>query len=72
MGNKKICEAEFNDKPLTKAQIGSILALDNNGIAVGTGRGELIIKTLQLEGGKRLKAEEFLRGHKLRVGDKLR
>lgn len=66
----KIWKSEWNDKEIEKKEPGSILKLDNNGIAVGTGLGELIIKELQLEGGKRLKADEFLRGHKLKVGEK--
>lgn len=68
----KIWKSAFNENSVEKAKKGSILRLNDNGIVVGTGRGELIIKELQLEGGKRLKAEEFLRGHKLKVGDKLK
>lgn len=41
------------------------------GIVVSTGKGCLLITELQLEGKKRMRAVEFLRGHSLRVGEKL-
>ncbi|MEE8359985.1 MAG: methionyl-tRNA formyltransferase [Candidatus Omnitrophota bacterium] len=66
----KIWKAESKATPQSKPDIGKILRLDD-GIVVGTGKGELSVKTLQLEGGKRLDAASFLNGHKLRIGDKL-
>ncbi|ACX51998.1 methionyl-tRNA formyltransferase [Ammonifex degensii KC4] len=42
---------------------GEVLALDPEGIVVRAGRGALLVLELQLAGGKRLKASEFLRGH---------
>jgi len=41
------------------------------GIVVSTAKGCLLITELQLEGKKRMEAVEFLRGHNLRVGQKL-
>lgn len=66
----KIWKSAFNEAPIKDRQIGTVLRLGNDGIAVGTGKGELKIQVLQLEGGKRLNADEFLRGHKLKVGDR--
>ena len=66
----KIWKANANTTPLSKTDIGKILRLDD-GIVVGTGKGELSINTLQLEGGKKLDAASFLNGHRLRIGDKL-
>jgi len=41
------------------------------GIVVSTGKGCLLITELQLEGKKKMGAVEFLRGHDLKVGQKL-
>ena len=41
------------------------------GMVVSTGKGCLLITELQLEGKKRMRAVEFLRGHKVKVGQKL-
>jgi len=53
-----------------KRQPGEIFLTDANDLAFQTGDGSLIIKTLQLEGGKGkiLSAQDFLRGHKDTVG----
>jgi methionyl-tRNA formyltransferase len=58
----KILEAENNILAINKYKIGEIFLVDKK-LAVQTGDGALIIKKLQLEGGKPLSAEEFLRGH---------
>jgi methionyl-tRNA formyltransferase len=49
---------------------GEIIALAR-GIEVASGTGSLIIEELQLEGGKRIGVEEFARGHRLTVGERL-
>ena len=41
---------------------GEIVALYKNGIGVKVSNGEIIIKTLQLEGKRKMSAEEFLNG----------
>ncbi|KKT24746.1 MAG: Methionyl-tRNA formyltransferase [Parcubacteria group bacterium GW2011_GWA2_43_9b] len=51
-----------------KRQPGKIFLTNANDLAIQTGDGSLIIKTLQLEGGKILSAQDFLRGHKDTVG----
>ncbi len=53
------------------APAGTLLATDRNGIIVAAGEGTLVIQELQVEGGRRMNAEEFLRGHRLAVGAKL-
>lgn len=50
---------------------GTIVAADAQGIAVSCGSGLLLLQEVQMEGGKRLPAAEFLRGHPLHVGDLL-
>jgi methionyl-tRNA formyltransferase len=59
----KIWKAEFQDQKEQK-QIGEIF-LQNNKLAVQTGKGFLIIKELQLEGKKRTKSEDFLKGNNI-------
>ena len=54
------------------AAAGSVLAAGKPGIAVMTGDGVLLLKEIQLEGKKRMTAEEFLRGHKILPGTVLR
>ncbi len=50
---------------------GEILQADRSGLLVACGRDALRIQTLQLEGGRRLTAEQFLAGHHLKPGQKL-
>ncbi len=50
---------------------GEIFKIDSEGIWVGTGKGSLTIQELQLEGSRRMNAQDFLRGHPLSVGMKL-
>ena len=52
------------------APAGTILACDA-GIVVATGDGALALTDVQLEGGRRMTANEFLRGHRLEVGERL-
>lgn len=47
---------------------GLIFLTDDNNIAIQTDNGALIIKNLQLEGGKPLNASDFLLGHKNIIG----
>ncbi|MBU0895120.1 MAG: methionyl-tRNA formyltransferase [Candidatus Omnitrophica bacterium] len=56
----------------SEAKPGEVLdIIKNMGIVVNTGSGAIVIKYLQLEGGKILDTDSFLRGHKLGVGDRL-
>jgi methionyl-tRNA formyltransferase len=50
---------------------GTILAADASGILVSCGEGSLRLQEVQMEGGKRLSAADFLRGHPLEAGDRL-
>ena len=65
----KIWMAETaNDVPFSKKQAGEVVSLEN-GIVVACGEGHLKITELQMPGGKRLTASQFLQGHALQVGD---
>jgi methionyl-tRNA formyltransferase len=50
---------------------GTILAANDDGIVVAAGEGAVRLLEVQAEGGRRLSAGEFLRGHRLRPGDRL-
>lgn len=50
---------------------GQILAVGADGITIAAGADSLTLKTIQLEGRKRLPAGDFLRGHPLKVGDSM-
>jgi methionyl-tRNA formyltransferase len=49
---------------------GEIISLDR-GIEVSSGTGSIFIEELQIEGGKRIRCDEFCRGHRLIVGERL-
>lgn len=50
---------------------GHLLTPDKDGIIVACGEGALKILELQLEGGRRMTAPDFLLGHPLKPGDRL-
>jgi methionyl-tRNA formyltransferase len=50
---------------------GTIVSANTDGIVVSCGRGLLNLTEVQIEGGKRLSAADFLRGHPLQGGDVL-
>lgn len=47
---------------------GQVLAAGRDGITVGAGQGLLLIKELQLQGGRRMSAADFVRGNPLPAG----
>ena len=47
---------------------GEIMGVSKDGVVVATGMGNLIIQELQLEGKKRINAEEFETGNKIMIG----
>ncbi len=50
---------------------GKILDVCKKGIIVATGAGNIVIEQLQIEGKRSMKAEEFIAGHKVFIGDML-
>jgi len=53
----------------TQAQPGTVVSAGKQGIEVACGDGKtLIITQLQAEGGKRMAAADYLRGHPVQVG----
>lgn len=58
----KIYECEIGDNVFSNRFDGEIVAIYKDGIGVKVSNGEIIIKTLQLEGKRKMSAEEFLNG----------
>lgn len=50
---------------------GQVLEAPKGGLVIGTGDGALAVTELQLEGKRRMSAEEFLRGYSLPAGTRL-
>ncbi len=50
---------------------GTVLSADRDGIGVRTGDGVLVIRRLQVEGGKPLSAQAFINGYRLTAGERL-
>jgi methionyl-tRNA formyltransferase len=62
----KIWKAKPVSAPIDETiKPGTVLEADKTGIPVKTGQGALKIEELQLEGSRRMTAEQFLAGHKL-------
>ena len=47
---------------------GTVVAANDHGVLVAAGEGGILLKELQIAGGKRLTAAEFLRGHPIAPG----
>jgi len=67
--NGEVCRIWMATAVEGNAQPGQIASLDG-AIVVGCGQGLLCIEELQLPGGKRLKARDFLAGRALSIGDR--
>ena len=55
-------EAEVSAETNTHSEPGVVLDCDDNGIVVSTGKGNLLIKTIQLEGKKAISGGDFGKG----------
>jgi methionyl-tRNA formyltransferase len=64
----KIWDAETGEDNDKNAKPGQFIKLDEF-IHVKCGEGVLVIKELQMPGGKRLKSKEFILGHRPILGD---
>ncbi len=50
---------------------GEIIEVKKEGILVGTGKGNIMLKEIQFDSGKRLKVEQYLAGHSIDKGELL-
>jgi methionyl-tRNA formyltransferase len=60
----------FGCKPLsvpTQARPGTVIAVEEGGVQVASGKGVVLIKSLQLEGRRSLPVADFIRGYSLQV-----
>ena len=58
-------------QPMASTNVpGQVIAVGADGILVQTGEGGLLVTELQRPGGKRLPADEYLRGHRIEVGQR--
>lgn len=64
----KIWETEVRD---SRGKSGEILKANKEQLLIACGKGSLLIKSLQLEGKRRMVVSEFLRGHPLKESYKL-
>jgi methionyl-tRNA formyltransferase len=53
-----------------QGKAGTVIRTSRRGILLGCGTGALLLREIQLEGKKRLFAEEFLRGFRIAAGDR--
>lgn len=69
----KIFKARVTDTSGCRLPVvpGKILEVSREGIAVAAGKGCIFIEELQIEGKRRMKAEEFIAGHKIQAGEQL-
>lgn len=66
----KVHKAEIIRLPDSEdRQSAEVIEVSKEGIFVATGDGGLLIKELQIEGKRRMKAEEFIAGHKILPGE---
>ena len=66
----KIWEADVV-KNRAAGEPGSVAAVTKTDITVNAGEGQLLLKSIQLEGKKRMAVKDFLLGYKVENGEKL-
>jgi len=66
----KIHRADYDDTRKTSSP-GEVVEINAEGLHISCSQGALLIKELQLEGGKRLATETFLKGHPMSLGERL-
>ena len=66
----KLFETDLQSGADSRHPSGSILKADDSGILVQCGTGRLLVHELQLEGKKRMRVSEFLRGNTIKTGDR--
>lgn len=64
----KIWQTMVPDAKSYDAEPGTVLEANSSGILIQTGQGQILIKELQLQGGKRMDTAQFLRGKNVQVG----
>lgn len=65
--NMKIYEAEILNED-SKHSPGYIIDVCNDGVKVACGRGNLLLKVIQIPGRKAMKVSDYIRGHEVKSG----
>lgn len=68
VGDNRDAGVKSEKRTLKEAVPGAVLSADSTGIIVKCGEGYLNIEELQLPGKKRVRAADFIRGHKIEIG----
>lgn len=55
----------------TQKELAGTVVTNQQELGIATGKGTIYLKEVQLEGKKRMKTEDFLRGHKIEKGERL-
>lgn len=66
----KFYDAEAIMDVAVDGEFGTVYSVDKNSFTINCKDSRLVVKELQLQGKKRLKAGDFLRGYKLNIGDR--
>lgn len=69
-GLLKVWEATVDTSEIMETP-GKILAADDDGIKVGTGKGILILKVIQMPGKKRMAVKDYLKGNSIEINSVL-
>lgn len=64
----EVWTSEVIDKKITGVKPGTVVSLDSSGISISTGNGLLLLKELQAEGKRRIKAIDFAHGYRIKEG----
>ncbi len=62
----KIIKAAADEK---SGEAGKVMVVEQNGILTGTGEGSLWLQEVQAEGGKKINAFDYAKGHNVKEGD---
>lgn len=65
------CEVPASVDGINSGKCGEVIAADKHGVTVRCGGGAVVFTDLQLSGGKRMKAADFVNGRKIKAGDVL-
>jgi len=64
----KILSSEVSGSEAAKATPGEVVDVSKDGVKIATGKGSLIIKTVQLESARPMSAWQFIAGHRIDAG----
>lgn len=64
-------KVSFSVREFSNSIAGNIISISKEGMVVATGKEDLVIEELQIEGKRRMKVGEFIAGHKISLRDSL-